>query len=208
MIVDDHPIVVEGLTSLLGRIAHVELVAVASNGEEAVARAAESAPDLIIMDLRMPVMNGVDATRRILEDRPGVAVLVLTMYDDDELLDAALKAGARGYLLKGASQADIERAMEAVGGGEVVFGPGVADQVLARLKTGWAGVDPFPELTAREKEVLELLAQGLGNQQLARRLFISPKTVRNHVANILAKIGVPDRAQAIARAREIGLGQK
>lgn len=206
MIVDDHPIVVEGLESVLGRIAGVELAGVASNGKQAVALAAEEVPDVIIMDLRMPEMDGVEATKQILSSHDRVAVLVLTMYDDDEMLAAALKAGARGFLLKGATQPDIERALTSVAAGDLVFGTGVANRVMDRLTN--RAVDPFPQLTTREKEILELLAQGSGNQQLARRLFISPKTVRNHVANILAKLGVPDRAQAIVVAREAGLGRE
>lgn len=207
MIVDDHPIVLEGLESVLGRISGVELAGMANNGSLAVDLAAELDPDVVIMDLRMPVLDGVEAIKRILGAQPRIAVLVLTMYSDDEMLGAALKAGARGFLLKGASQSDIERALASVAVGEVVFGTGVADQILSRLTDARRPPDPFPELTAREKEVLELLAQGCGNQQLARRLFISPKTVRNHVANVLAKIGAPDRAQAIVTAREAGYGK-
>lgn len=133
-----------------------------------------------------------------------MAVLVLTMYDDDEMLRAALKAGARGYLLKGAGHSDIAQALRSIVTGGAVFGAGVADQVLDRL-AGRAATNPFPQLTQRELEILELLAQGCGNQDIARRLHLSPKTVRNHVANILAKLDVPDRAQAIAIAREAGL---
>lgn len=207
VIADDHPIVLEGLESVLSRIDGVELAGVASNGAEAVELADRTAPEVVIMDLRMPEMDGATATRRILANKPETAVLVLTMYDSDEMLEEALKAGARGFLLKGSNQQDIERALASVAAGEAVFGTGVADQVLTRLTANRAGSQPFPELTPRENEVLELLAQGCGNQQLARRLFISPKTVRNHVANVLAKLGVPDRAQAIVTAREAGYGQ-
>jgi DNA-binding NarL/FixJ family response regulator len=208
LVADDHPIVAEGLASLLGRMSNVELVGVASNGAHAVELAAETLPDIVIMDLRMPKMDGVEASKLILSAQPDARILVLTMYDDDELLGAAMKAGARGFLLKGATQIDIERALASVSAGEVVFGPGVADQVLSRLKTGWAGSDPFPQLSAREREVLELLAQGYGTQQLARKLFISPKTARNHVSNILTKTGELDRAQLIAHARGVGYGQQ
>lgn len=207
MIVDDHPIVLEGLESVLGRIEGVELAGMASNGALAVDLAGEIRPDVIIMDLRMPEMDGVEAIRRILADQPSTAVLVLTMYSDDEMLGAALKAGARGFLLKGATQNDIERALASVSAGEVVFGTGVADRIISRLTETRRSDDAFPQLTAREREILELLAQGCGNQQLARKLFISPKTVRNHVANVLAKMGVPDRAQAIVAAREAGYGK-
>lgn len=205
VIADDHPIVLEGLESVLSRIDGVELAGVANNGAEAVELADRAAPEVVITDLRMPGMDGATATRRILANKPETAVLVLTMYDSDEMLEEALKAGARGFLLKGSNQQDIERALASVAAGEAVFGTGVADQVLTRL-TANRGSQPFPELTPRENEILELLAQGCGNQQLARRLFISPKTVRNHVANVLAKLGVPDRAQAIVTAREAGYG--
>jgi DNA-binding NarL/FixJ family response regulator len=205
LIADDHPIVLEGLTSVLARIENAELAGVAINGAQAVKLAEELRPDVLIMDLRMPEMDGVEATRRILQVEPGAKVLVLTMFGDDEMVDAALKAGARGFLLKGCSQEEIERALSTVASGNLVFGTGVADQVVARL-TNRRSTDAFPQLTAREREILGLLAEGNGNQQLARKLFISPKTVRNHVANILAKLEAPDRAQAVVMAREAGYG--
>lgn len=206
VVVDDHPIVVEGLQSLLGRIDGVEVAGTASNGLEAIEVIEQVLPDVVMMDLRMPQMDGVQATRRILAAQPQTLVLVLTMYDDDEMLDAALESGARGFLLKGSSRQDIERALRSVASGAVVFGTEVAEQVLSRLSHRATGRSAFPQLTERESEILGLLAQGLGNQQLARRLFISPKTVRNHVANILAKLGAADRAQAIVAAREAGMG--
>ncbi|MGQ0680554.1 MAG: response regulator [Actinomycetota bacterium] len=207
LIADDHPIVLEGLQAALGRIDGVVVVGAALNGAEAVELAAIRLPDVVIIDLRMPVMDGVESIKHILSARPEVAVLVLTMYDDEELLQAALKAGARGFLLKGASQEGIARALAAVAAGDAFFGSGVADNVLVFLTTRKSGALAFPELTAREREILELLAGGLGYQQLARKLFISPKTVRNHVANILAKLQLPDRTQAIVAAREAGLGR-
>ena len=155
----------------------------------------------------MPDLDGVTATRQILAAHPQTAVLVLTMYGDDAMLTEALRAGARGYLLKGAGQADIARALRAVAAGELVFGSEVADAVLARLTGASHPSRRFPELTEREREVLDLLAQGLGTAAVAARLYLSPKTVRNHVANILGKLDLPDRAQLIARAREVGLGQ-
>jgi DNA-binding NarL/FixJ family response regulator len=160
------------------------------------------------MDLYMPDLDGVTATRQILAAHPQTAVLMLTMYGDDAMLTEALRAGARGYLLKGAGQADIARALRAVAAGELVFGSEVADAVLARLTGASHPEPPFPELTEREREVLDLLAQGLGTAAVAARLYLSPKTVRNHVANILGKLDLPDRAQLIARAREVGLGQR
>ncbi|MGH8898002.1 MAG: response regulator [Egibacteraceae bacterium] len=206
LIADDHPVVHEGLRAVLSALPDLELVGTAATGSEAITAAATSQPDIVVMDLHMPDLDGVAATKQILAANPGVTVLVFTMNEDDEMLVAALKAGARGYLLKGASHADIARALRSVAAGELVFGTGVADQVLDRLTGRVAVADPFPQLTPRELEILGLLAQGCGNQDIARRLYLSPKTVRNHVANILAKLDVPDRAQAIATAREAGLG--
>ena len=206
MIADDHPIVREGLRAVLATLPDLELVGSAATGTEAVEIAAQSQPAVIVMDLHMPELDGVEATRRILADHPAAAVLVLTMYEGDEMLVAALRAGARGYLLKGASHSDIAQAVRAVAAGGVVFGTGVADHVLGRLTGRAVEANPFPQLTPRELEILDLLAQGCGNADLARRLYLSPKTVRNHVANILAKLEVPDRAQAIATARQAGLG--
>jgi DNA-binding NarL/FixJ family response regulator len=206
MIADDHPIVREGLRAVLGTLPDFELVATAATGAEAVAAAAATGPGVVVMDLHMPELDGVEATRRILAAQPDVAVLVLTMYEDDGFLVAALKAGARGYLLKGASHSAIARALRSIVAGEAVFGTGVAEQVLGRLTGRVRATDPFPDLTPREREILALLGQGYGNQAIARKLFLSPKTVRNHIANILSKLGAPDRAQAIAMAREAGLG--
>ena len=208
LVADDHPMVQQGLRTVLDALPDFELAAVASTGEEAVTAAAATQIDLVIMDLHMPDLDGVQATMRILAARPQVGVLVLTMYDDDQMLVAALKAGARGYLLKGANHQEIARALRSVAAGEAVFGKGVAQQVLDRLRGQHAATNPFPQLTERELEVLDLLAQGLGTEQIARKLFLSPKTIRNHVANILAKLDVSDRAQAIALAREAGLGSR
>lgn len=206
MIADDHPIVREGLRAVLAALPDFELIATAASGEEAVSAGTAQHPDVVVMDLHMPDLDGIQATKQLLAVHPDIAVLVLTMYDDDEMLLAALKAGARGYLLKGASHADIAQALRSIVAGGAVFGTGVANQVLGRL-AGRAAANPFPQLTRRELEILELLAQGCGNQDIARRLYVSAKTVRNHVANVLVKLEVPDRAQAIAVAREAGLGR-
>lgn len=205
VVADDHPIVREGLQAVLAALPDVALVDTAATGAEAVAVAAARQPDVIVMDLHMPDLDGVQATRQIVAAQPDVAVLVLTMDQDDEMLIAPLRAGARGYLLKGASHNDLARALRAVAAGDAVFGTGVADHVLGRLTGRVVMADPFPQLTPRELEILTLLAQGRGNQDIACQLFLSPKTVRNHVANILAKLDLPDRAQAIAAAREAGL---
>jgi DNA-binding NarL/FixJ family response regulator len=161
------------------------------------------------MDLHMPVMNGVQATRIVTEQHPDVAVLVLTMLENDESVFAAVRAGAKGYLLKGADRAEIARALDAVAHGEVVFSAGIAGRVMAYFAAGRNGsqVAPFPELTEREREVLDLVARGLTNSAIARELVVSDKTVRNHVSNVFAKLHVAGRAEAVARARDAGLGR-
>ncbi|MGH2720080.1 MAG: response regulator [Actinomycetota bacterium] len=207
LIADDHPIVREGLRTVLGTLPDFELAGEAATGVEAVEAAAAGAPDIVVMDLQMPELDGIEAIRRIVAARPGTAVLVLTMFEDHAMLEAAMRAGARGYLLKGAGHHDIARALRSVARGEAVFGAGVADHVLGRLTGRDRPETLFPQLTTREREVLTLLAEGRGTQDIARRLYLSPKTVRNHVAAVLAKLDVPDRAQAIAAARQAGLGR-
>jgi DNA-binding NarL/FixJ family response regulator len=180
----------------------------AASGDEAVAQAATLAPDVILMDLQMPGLNGVEATRRILAAAPQRAVLMLTMFDDDDSVFAAMRAGARGYVLKGGRQAEILRAIQAVAQGDAIFGPGVARQVIgyfARLGAAPSAA-PFPELTEREREILGLVADGCTNMEIAERLVLSRKTVANHVSSIFSKLQVADRAQAIVRARDAGLG--
>lgn len=207
LIADDHPVFRGGLRALLATDPTIEVVAEAADGAEAIALTAREKPGVVLMDLHMPDRDGVDATREILQDRPDVAVLVLTMFDDDDSVFAAMRAGARGYLLKGTNQADIIRAVHAVGAGGAVFGPAVAQRVLeffSHPQTRPAVA--FPQLTDREREVLDLLAQGMPNSRIAARLSISEKTVRNHVSNIFTKLAVADRAQAVVRAREGGLG--
>lgn len=208
LIADDHPVFRDGLRSLLGTVEDYELVGEARSGQEAVRRAAELRPDVVLMDIGMPDLDGIEATRRIVRTSPGVAVLVLTMFEDDESVFAAMRAGARGYLLKGADQAEILRALRAVASGEAIFGPAIARRLIDYFSAPRPGLPAraFPELTAREHEVLELIARGLGNQAIAERLFLAPKTVRNLVSNVFSKLQVADRAQAIVRAREAGLG--
>ncbi|ACZ83577.1 response regulator transcription factor [Streptosporangium roseum] len=206
LIVDDHPVFRQGLRGLLSAM-EIEVVGEASGGQEAVALAAELQPDVVVMDLQMPGGNGVEATRTIVRTSPRIGVLVLTMFRDDDSVFTAMRAGARGYLLKEAGAEEIGRAVHAVAAGEAIYGPEIARRVL----TYFAGMpDPsrtaFPELTEREREVLELVAQGRGNNEIAGILFLSGKTVRNHVSNIFMKLQVADRAQAIVRAREAGLG--
>lgn len=210
VVVDDHPMFREGLAAMLDALEGTEVVGQASHGEEALAVVASTGPDVVLMDLHMPGLNGVEATRRITEVQPAVAVLVLTMLADDDSLFAALRAGARGYLLKEASRADIIRALESVAAGQAVLDPTVAPRVLSSLTAAATAPDQraFPHLTEREREVLDLLARGLTNPAIAGRLFLSEKTVRNHVSNVFAKLHVTDRAAAVARARDAGYGNQ
>jgi DNA-binding NarL/FixJ family response regulator len=209
VVADDHPLYRRGLAALLGAQPGWEVIAQEADGVGAVTAAREHQPDVVVMDLRMPGLDGIEATRRIVSTSPHVAVLVLTMYEDDGSVFSAMRAGARGYLLKGADQAEIVRAVAAVAGGEAIFGASVATRILEFF----AAPRPprtevvFPQLTAREHEVLDLIAAGRSNTELAESLFLSPKTVRNHVSNIFAKLQVADRAQAIVLARDAGLGR-
>lgn len=206
LVVDDHPVFRMGMAALLGSVGF-EVVAEAESAEDAVAAVDEHAPDVVIMDLHLGTSSGVDATREIARRHPEVGVLVVTMFDDDDSVFASMRAGARGYLLKGAGPTEVERAVRAVANGEILLGPGVASKAVAFLSGPPAGrATPFPELTDREREVLDQVARGLDNLAIARRLGLSPKTVRNHLSNILTKLQVADRAQAIVRAREAGLG--
>jgi DNA-binding NarL/FixJ family response regulator len=208
LIAEDHPVFRDGLCALVGALDGGQVVAEAANGDDAVEQALAVQPDVIVMDLNLPGTNGVEATRRIVTASPHVRVLVLTMFDDEDSVFAAMRAGARGYLLKDADQAEIARAIEAVADGEAIFGPAVATRVLAYFASSGdaRGSSVFPNLTEREHEVLELVAQGHANAAIAWRLGLSEKTIRNHVSNIFTKLQVADRAQAIVRAREAGLG--
>jgi DNA-binding NarL/FixJ family response regulator len=207
LIADDHPVFRKGLHGVLAAVKGIAVVGEASTGEEAIHLAAQLQPDVILMDLTMPGMNGIEATWHILHTSPQVGILVLTMYDDDDSVFAAMRAGARGYLLKGADQAEVLRALQAVGSGEAIFSPSIARRLIqyfAMLKQVVPSV--FPELTDREREVLTLLAQGQTNAAIAEKLVLSPKTVRNHVSTIFSKLQVANRAEAMLRAREAGLG--
>ncbi|MFC4048643.1 response regulator [Actinomadura syzygii] len=210
LLADDHPVYRDGLRLMLESTGEVEVVGTAPDGAVAVEMAGRLHPDVVVMDLQMPRLGGVDATRRILAARPETGVLVLTMHEDDESVFAAMLAGARGYLVKGADQDEIMRAVSAVAGGEVIFGPALAGRVtdyFARIAAARPAGEPFPQLTARERDVLELIALGLSNPAIAERLGLSPKTVRNNVSNVFAKLQVADRAEAIVRAHDAGLGR-
>ena len=209
LIADDHPHFRDGLRALLVSASDLEVVGEAADGEEAISLAADLQPDVILMDLGMPGVGGIETTRRILRTSPHIAILVISMFEDEDSVFAALQAGARGYLLKGALKAEILRSIRAVASGEAIFGPAVARRLMQYFSNPHPAGPPdaFPELTEREHEILELIARHETNPEIAKRLYLSPKTVRNHVSNIFTKLQVADRAQAIIRAREAGLGQ-
>ncbi len=209
LIADDHPMFRLGLRMLLQAEADMEVIGEATTGEETVRMAAELVPSIVLMDINMPGLNGIDATRRILEDHPGTDVLAITMIDDDTVF-SAMRAGARGYLLKGAEGEETLRAIRAVAHGEAIFSPSIAERVLRYFAAGnpLRDAPPFPELTPREHEILELIAQGYTNNAIAERLVITPKTARNQVSSIFSKLQVADRAQAVIKAREAGLGKR
>ncbi|BBG02123.1 MULTISPECIES: response regulator transcription factor [Pseudonocardia] len=206
LIVDDHAPFRAGLRTLLGTADDVEVCGEAATGEEALAAVVAHHPDVVLLDLTMPGMGGITATERIVTASPHARVLVLSMSGDDDSVLAALRAGARGYLLKGAARAEILRAVRTVAGGEAILGPSVAGRLPALLAPAAAAPPPFPQLSAREREVLAGLAAGLTNPRIASRLGLSEKTVRNLVSAVLAKLGVADRAEAADRARAAGLG--
>jgi DNA-binding NarL/FixJ family response regulator len=207
LLVDDHPLVREGLRALLTSLPGMTIVGEADNGEEAVIKASELQPDIILMDLQMPKLNGIEATRRILHASPHIGILALTMLEDDDSVFGAMRAGARGYLLKGAGKSEVLRAIAVVAHGEAIFSP----QIAQRLMQYFANMRPvlpeqaFPDLTDREREVLSLIVDGKTNFQIAEILALSPKTVSNHISNIFSKLQVVDRAQAVSRARQAGL---
>ncbi|BDI23417.1 response regulator transcription factor [Herbiconiux sp. L3-i23] len=209
VLVDDHPVYREGLSALLSSTDGVDVVATAGDGNEALDVVAAQQPDVVVMDVQMPRLDGIAATREIVSVNPHIGVVVLTMSEDDETVFSAMRAGARGYLLKGAGQDEILRAIRSVASGEAVFGAAIARRVaeyFAAPPTSQKVAEIFPQLTAREREILDLLAAGRSNPQIAQTLYLSPKTVRNNVSNIFAKLQVADRAEAIIRARDAGLG--
>jgi DNA-binding NarL/FixJ family response regulator len=209
LIADDHPLFRDGLRALLNSVADTEVVGEATSGAEAISIAASLQPDVILMDINMPGVNGIEATRSIMQTSPHIGVLVVTMFEDDDSVFAAMRAGARGYLLKGADQSEVLRAIHAVASGEAIFSPAIAVRLMRFFATPAPTAPPqaFPELTEREREILTLIAQGHNNTDIADRLVLSPKTVRNNVSNIFSKLQVADRAQAIVRARAAGLAQ-
>ena len=209
LIADDHPVFRFGLQSLVSSIPDMEVIGEATNGESAVELSASLKPDIILMDINMPGLNGIEATRKILKDQPQIGILVITMFDDDSVFDA-MQAGARGYLLKGADPEETIRAIQSVANGAAIFSPKVAKRLITYFGNhqGAAQSETFPELTEREREILELIAQGLTNPAISEKLVLSPKTIRNHVSNIFSKLQVSDRSQAIVKARQAGMGDQ
>jgi DNA-binding NarL/FixJ family response regulator len=208
LVVDDHPLFLDGVRAAVLGAADVEIVGEASDARGAVAAAAELSPDVVLLDVGLPDGSGIDVAREILAARPAVRVLMMTMSDEDETVVSAMRAGARGYVVKGAGRADLLGGIRTVAAGGAVFSPAVADRLgsyFASLGT-LPGREAFPRLTEREREVLDLLARGHDNRRIARELFLSDKTVRNHVSNVFAKLGVESRAEAVVRARNAGLG--
>jgi DNA-binding NarL/FixJ family response regulator len=206
LIADDHTLFRDGLRALFGSLRDIEVVGEAADGRTAVAMAEDLQPDIVLMDIQMPNLNGIDASRQITRASPHIGVIVVTMFEDDDSVFAAMRAGARGYVLKGADQEEMLRTIRAVARGEALFGPAIAARLASFFKTPHPSNTVFPELTARESEVLNLLAHGKSNQEIADSLVISKKTVRNHLSNIFSKLQVADRVQAIIRAREAGMG--
>ncbi|MET9276101.1 response regulator transcription factor [Kribbella sp. NPDC003557] len=205
VLADDHPVVRAGLAALLSSLPGIEVVGVAATGRDAIREVVTTRPDVAVLDLQMPDLDGFAATRELARSAPDVAVLVLTMFEDDDSVFAAMRAGARGYLVKGAEQEEIARAIRAVAAGEAIFGPGVARRILTFFAAP-PPTDPFPELTTRERQILDLLAAGLSNPAIAARLDLSPKTIANNVSTIFTKLGTTDRPTAIIQARNAGLG--
>ncbi|HYJ69768.1 MAG TPA: response regulator transcription factor [Nocardioidaceae bacterium] len=207
LVADDHPAFRRGLELMLRDVDDVEIVGEAETGLQAVELAEQLSPDVVLMDLRMPDLDGIEATRRLSRGTPAPAVVVLTMFEDDDSVFAAMRAGAQGYLLKGAEQDEIVRSIRAAASGEAIFGPEIAQRVIAHFASGAGSTAAsFPSLTGREREVLEMVAAGKGNATIAHELMISLKTVRNHVSNIFTKLQVSDRSAAIVKARQAGLG--
>lgn len=212
LVADDHPVFRRGMRAILGAEPDTELVGEAMDGEEAIALAMELQPDVILMDLNMPNVSGIEATRRILEAYPETAVLMLTMFEDDKSIFAAMRAGAHGYVLKGADGAEMLRAIRATANGEAIFSPAITRRLAEYFSTPGRGPEAteeraFADLTERESEILALVAEGYTNNAIASRLYLSPKTVRNYVSSVFTKLGVTDRSQAIVLARENGLGK-
>jgi DNA-binding NarL/FixJ family response regulator len=208
LVADDHALFRHGLKAMFASVPHYEVVGEAATGAEALEKIRKTHPHIVLMDIQMPLMNGIEATRRIVEAHPRTEVVMLTMFGDEDSVFAAMRAGARGYVLKGADEQEVLKVVEAVKKGEAHFGPEIAKRLMSFFSApkGVPSSQAFPELTSREVEVLDLIARGRSNTEIATQLYVSPKTIRNHISNIFTKLQVADRAQAIVRAREAGLG--
>ena len=208
LIADDHPLFRHGIRGLLDATPDFETIGEATNGDEVITQADELQPDVILMDIHMSGVNGIEATRRILHVHPQIRVLIVTMFEDDASVFTAMRAGAHGYVLKDSQKEDLLRAVRAVGSGEAIFSPAIASRMISFFNSAHTVTPPqvFPELTEREREILDLIAQGLNNGEVALRLVLSASTVRNYVSSIFSKLQVADRAQAIVKARDAGLG--
>jgi DNA-binding NarL/FixJ family response regulator len=208
LIADDHPLFRHGIRGLLDATLDFEAIGEATNGDEVITQADEMQPDVILMDIHMPGVNGIEATRRILHAHPQIRVLIVTMFEDDASVFTAMRAGAHGYVLKDAQKEDLLRAIRAVSSGEAIFSPAIAARMISFFNSARPATPAqvFPELTEREREILDLIAQGLNNSEVALRLVLSASTVRNYVSSIFSKLQVADRAQAIVKARDAGLG--
>jgi len=213
LIVDDHALFREGVHAILKSVPDIKVAGEAGTGQEAITLASDLMPDVILMDIQMPDLNGVEATEQILKNHPNVGVIIVTMLEDDDSLFSAMRAGARGYVLKGADKAEMLKSIRAVAGGEVLFGSAIAARLLnffrerQKQSKNEPSSIPFSDLTDREREILSYIAHGDTNNEIADQLTISLKTVRNHVANIFNKLQVTNRAQAAIRARDAGLGK-
>jgi DNA-binding NarL/FixJ family response regulator len=208
LVADDHALFRHGLKAMFASVPDYEVVGEAATGEEALEKVGKTHPDIVLMDIQMPLMNGIEATRRIAEAYPHTGVVMLTMFGDDDSVFAAMRAGARGYVLKGADEEEVLKVVGAVKSGEAHFGPEIAKRLMSFFSApkGAPPSEAFPELTSREVEILDLIARGRSNTEIATQLYVSPKTIRNHISNIFTKLQVADRAQAIVRAREAGFG--
>lgn len=214
LIADDHTLFRSGLHALLNLFSDIQVVGEAATGEEAITQAEALQPDIILMDIQMPgiegkpAVNGIEATRRIVHTSPKIGIIIVTMFEDDDSVFSAMRAGARGYILKEAGEEEVLRAIRAVAGGEAIFGPAIAQRLVHFFsRPHLESSSVFPELTEREREILDFIARGDNNAEIARRLVLSPHTVRNHISNIFSKLQVADRAEAIIRARDAGLGK-
>ncbi len=210
VVVDDHQIVRDGLVALLGALDGVEVVGAAEDGREALHVIEETGPDVVVMDIQMPRLDGIEATRFVTGKRPETKVVMLTMNEDDDTVLSAMRAGASGYLLKGSGAEEVHNAIRAAAAGGMVFGASLADKVAAYFASARPGAraeEPFPDLTDRERSVLESLAAGKSNDAIARELFVSGKTVRNTVSSIYGKLHAAGRGDAIVKAREAGYGR-